>query len=92
DGAPTGLSPDRTAVTTSAVTLSCDPTSGADLYEHQIEYASSGTWRAYYTYAGSSTDRTFYPSVAGTTYRFRVRARVGGAFGPWSAWASFDYR
>jgi hypothetical protein len=90
--APTGLSPDNgVAVTTSSVTLSCNPVTGATQYEFEIWYSSAGTWKYYYTYTTTTNSRKFWPSVHGTLYQWRVRATNSSGSGPWSAWATFQF-
>jgi len=92
-GAPTGLAPDGLTLSSSAVTLSCTPAQGASQYEISIEFlASSGAFAPYVTYLSSGPSKTFYPQVHGTTYRWKVRAKVGGSFGPWSNEALFQFQ
>lgn len=91
-GAPTGLAPDVTSVATSAVALSCDPLAGATQYQFAIEFKNAaGSYAPYVTYTTTSPQKTFYPTVHKTSYRHRVRAKVAGAFGPWSNDATFDF-
>ncbi|MEW5743236.1 MAG: hypothetical protein AB1938_30285, partial [Myxococcota bacterium] len=90
-GAPTGLAPDGGVFTTASVTLSCAPVAAATSYEFALEYLLNGTWRPYYTYVPSAPKQTFYPA-AKTTFRFTVRAKVGGAWSPSSSPASFEVR
>jgi GH25 family lysozyme M1 (1,4-beta-N-acetylmuramidase) len=90
-GAPTNLTPSGGAVSTPAVTLRCDPVTGASSYELAIEVRSGASFGAYYTYTSSTSSKTFYPSTHGTAYRFRVRARTAAGWGPWSSYAQFDY-
>jgi hypothetical protein len=61
----------------------------ATAYSFAIDYLSSGTWKAYYTYQPTVDTVTFWPQITATSYRFRVQAKVGGAFGPWSSYATF---
>jgi len=91
-GAPTNLSPDGNAsVTSSPVTLSCSAVANATNYEFAIENQAGTSWTPYFTYAGTTATRSFYPQKHATTYRWRVRAKVAGAFGAWSNWATFTY-
>ena len=92
-GAPTGLAPDGNVLSTAGVKLSCDTIQGASLYEFSIEFlAASGSYAPYVAYQSAAPCKTFYPQVHNTTYRFRVRATVGGVPGPWSNPASFQYK
>lgn len=91
-GVPTNLSPSGGTITTPSVTLRCDPVSGATSYELAIEVRSGATFGAYYTYTSSTPSKTFYPATHGTAYRFRVRASTAAGFGPWSSYATFDFR
>ena len=43
----------------------------------------------YYTYTTTSAAQRFYPQFDPADYRFRVRARVGGTWGTWSANSPF---
>ena len=75
------------------MTLACAPVAGATQYELAIEYrTAAGAFTPYVTYAAAGPEKTFYPQVRGTTYRWRVHARVEGAWGGWSEWATFAYR
>ncbi|MHC4091442.1 MAG: fibronectin type III domain-containing protein, partial [Planctomycetota bacterium] len=90
--APTGLSPSAgQVISTSAVTLSCGAVAGATQYKFRIEYKSGGSWVYYYTYTSATNSKTFYPTVHGTNYRFKVRAKDASSTGPWSAWAKFYF-
>ena len=87
-----GLSPlDGARLTTSAVTLSRNPVTGATRYEHDIEYDDGAGYRHYYTYSGGAPSRTFYPTYRDTAYRWRVRATTSGGEQPWTAWSTFLY-
>lgn len=89
-GAPTGLTPDGATLSGGAVTLSCSPVQGASQYEISIELQTIGGFAPYFTYKASAPTKTFYPQVHGATYRWKVRATVGGSPGPWSNPASFQ--
>lgn len=90
--APTGLSPDNgQTITTSAVTLSCNPMSGASQYEYEIEYADGANWHYYYTYTSGTSSQTFWPFFDDTAYRWRVRAQLGLEWSDWSAYAEFNF-
>jgi GH25 family lysozyme M1 (1,4-beta-N-acetylmuramidase) len=91
-GGPTGLSPDGQTLSTPDVKLSCDAVTGATRYEFYLENLQTTTsnYVPYVTYMQTIPSKVFYPQVKKTTYRFRVRAEVAGAFSPWSNWASFQ--
>jgi hypothetical protein len=73
----------------SAVMLSGPATPGAALYELAVEVGTqSGGWATYYTYTSSTPAKTFWPQGA-HGFRWRLRAKVNGAFTAWSAWAAF---
>lgn len=94
DGSPTGLTPaDGSTITTASVALGCTTVAGATEYAFEIEHQdpATSTYKAYYTYTGSSAARTFYPQYANRSYRFRVRARVNGTWTPSSAWSGFYF-
>lgn len=80
-----GLSPDSGATfpAGSAVTLRGPATAGATAYELEIE--------SYFTYASSTPSKTFWPQGV-RAFRWRMRAKVNGVFGAWSAWATFSTR
>jgi GH25 family lysozyme M1 (1,4-beta-N-acetylmuramidase) len=93
DGAPTGLSPDGTTVSTSSVTLACNEVPSAARYEFSIEFLGGGAaYQPYVTYSPTQAHQTFWPQVHATTYRWKVRAQVGGTWQAWSADASFLYK
>ncbi|MFQ5544754.1 MAG: hypothetical protein ACE5FE_02130 [Acidiferrobacterales bacterium] len=89
--APTGLAPDGTTITTSAVALSANAITDATRYQFEIEYWDGVAWRYYYTYAPASNAQTFWPVYANSQYRWRVRAQNQEGWGEWSAWASFNF-
>jgi hypothetical protein len=90
--APTGMSPDNgVTITTSSVTLSCNAISGASQYEFEIHYWSGSDWQYYFTYTSSTNTQTYWPSVHGTSYQWRVRAQNSNGWGPWSADAEFHF-
>lgn len=75
------------------VTMTCNPVAGASRYEFAVEVkGQNGAFSTYYTWVGTAPSRTFWPQTRGTTYRFRVRAEVGGTFRGASAAAAFDVR
>lgn len=89
---PTGLDPDGSRVPTwQEVRMLCAAVPGATRYEFAIEYWSGSSYRAYYTYSGSTNARSFSPGFTNTAYRYRVRAANASGFGPWSSYARFDY-
>lgn len=89
---PSGLSPaGGVQITTSSVTLSCHPISGALRYDFDIEYQRSGSWSDYHTYRTSENFKTFWPYVDSTGYRWRVRAQNQFGWGEWSVWAYFYF-
>lgn len=90
--APTGLSPDNgQTITTSSVTLSCNPISGASQYEFEIYYSGGSDWQYYYTYRSSTNSQTFWPAYDDTAYQWRVRAQDVYGWGNWSAYAEFNF-
>jgi hypothetical protein len=72
------------------VTLSCTGPAGATEYEFAIESQSGSGYVPYYTYDAPSASKTFYPAIHGVGYRWRVRAQIGGTFGAWSNYATFQ--
>lgn len=91
-GAPTGLTPaDGSHVASGAVALGCAPVSGATSYEFEIQSKSGQVFVPYYTYAGASPTRTFFPQTSGVDYRFRVRAKTGSGWSPESSWSGFHF-
>ncbi len=87
-----GLSPaDGSLVTTSSVTLSRTPISGATRYEHEIEYWNGAAFAHYYTYSGTTPSRTFWPAYRDTSYRWRVRATTSAGTLAWSPRVSFRF-
>jgi hypothetical protein len=90
--APTGLSPDNgVTITTSSVTLSCNPISDATQYQFEIYYWNGSVWKYYYTYTSSTSAQTYWPSVQGTSYQWRVRAQNTNGWGAWSVYADFYF-
>lgn len=86
------LAPDGTTVSTPAVTLTCGAVTGATKYEFSIEsLGKTGSWVPYTKYTGTGPSRTFYPQLHGTTYRWRVRAELSGAWTASSKDATFAY-
>jgi hypothetical protein len=92
-GGPVGLSPDddQAFAKGGSVKLTCTAVPSASAYSFAIEYLVSGTWKAYYAYQPTANAQTFWPATA-TSYRFRAQAKVGGAWGPWSGFATFVVR
>lgn len=97
-GPPTGLAPTGGAnVARQDVTLVWSPCTTATEYEVVIQYqAADGTWRGYFTYSETQNTKTFWPcsstspgAPCNSDFRFRVRARTAGAWGPYSPWATF---
>ena len=90
--APTGMSPDNgVTITTSSVTLSCNTISSANQYQFEIHYWNGSAWQYYYTYTSSTNSQTYWPSVHGTSYQWRVRAQNNNGWGPWSADGDFYF-
>jgi len=95
---PTGdvpgmLAPDGGAlVSTGSVKLTCSAPQGATSYEFAIESQSGAGYAPYYTYAPAAPSQTFYPQIHGVGYRWRVRAKINGAFGGWSGYATFQFK
>jgi hypothetical protein len=89
---PVGLSPDgnQSFASGAAVKLSCATVPSATEYSFAIDYLSGGAWKAYYTYQPTTDTVTFWPQISATSYRFHVQAKVGGTFGPWSSYATFQ--
>lgn len=86
---PTNLQPDVVNITTSPVTLRVNPIPGVIEYEFRIDYRKNDAWVYYYTYSSSTNTVTFWPQVAGTSYRWLARARNEGGWGGWSYDAVF---
>jgi len=78
-------------VQSESVTLSWAPVAGAAGYSVSIEWLNDGQWTSYYTYETNEASKTFWPQVDKATYRWRVRASVGGAWSDWSTWAEFYF-
>lgn len=90
---PGMLAPDGGAlVTTGSVKLTCSAPAGATSYEFAIESQSGTSFLPYYTYTSSVASQTFYPQIHGVGYRWRVRAKINGAFGAWSSYATFQFQ
>jgi hypothetical protein len=90
--APTGLSPaNGVAITSSSVTMSCDPIADASQYEFEIHYWNGTAWKYYYTYSTGTNSQTYWPSVHGTSYQWRVRAQNSVGWGSWSVNAEFYF-
>jgi len=90
--APTGMSPDNgVTISTSSVTLSCNAISGANQYQFEIHYWNGSVWQYYFTYTSGTNSQTYWPSVHGTSYEWRVRAQNSNGWGPWSADADFHF-
>jgi len=86
---PTNLQPNSVAITTSPVTLRVNPIPGVIEYEFRIDYRRNDVWVYYYTYQSNTNTQTFWPQVAGTSYRWLARARNEGGWGDWSYDAVF---
>jgi hypothetical protein len=92
--APVGLYPDDRLVIPSgeAVRVMSDRIPGATRYEFEIDVLRGGSYRRYGTFGSSgSASSRLYPTLRDSSYRFRARAQNGSGFGPWSAFATFDY-
>jgi hypothetical protein len=89
---PTGLNPDNgQTITTNSVTLSCNPISGASLYEFEIGYWGGSAWQYYYTYTSSINSQTFWPVFDDTAYKWRVRVEDVYGWSAWSTYAEFNF-
>jgi hypothetical protein len=91
--APSGLSPSGGAqVSTPRPTLTFNPATarfGSAALDHELEIVNANDQTVYSSGSVSSphgvpTDLSF-----GDTFWWRVRARSGAQFGPWSEWAQF---
>lgn len=71
------------------VTMSCQSVSGATRYEFEIDYFDGYQWQDYYTYKTSANAKRFWPYVQNVPYRWRVRARTGGAWTDYSPYNIF---
>ena len=89
---PENLSPDGGTVSTASVTLSCSAVTSATEYQFAIESQSASSYVPYYTYTTAKTSQAFYPQTPNIGYRWRARAMVGGAYGAWSPYATFQYQ
>lgn len=52
---------------------------------------TAGAVHPYFNYQRTTTSVTFWPQVRNTTYVWRVRAKSGASYGPWSSDASFTW-
>ncbi|MBK8995754.1 MAG: hypothetical protein IPM35_08405 [Myxococcales bacterium] len=86
------LSPNGTTHSSPSVTLSCAAVTNASSYEFTIETSKSDSWMPYVKYTTTGPSRTFYPQLHQTTYRWRVRALVNGAWSAPSYDATFQYQ
>ena len=90
-GSPVNLQPsDGSSFASGSVHLSCDPLSGASQYAFEIQFHNGSSYVPYYTYQPGSPSQTFWP-VSAAPYRWRVRAKTGGVWGPDSNWITFDF-
>ena len=90
--APTGMSPaDGAVVSGSSVTLRVDAIDDATGYEFDIWYSDGTDWQPYYTYTPAANAQTFWPVFDDTLYLWRVRAKNGEGFGPWSEETTFAF-
>jgi hypothetical protein len=90
---PSDLTPNGDALMAPPdVTLGCSAVAGATGYQFAIELLRSGAWTTYYTYSTVGPTQTFYPAVSNASYRFDVRAEVGGVWGAWSPYATFQFQ
>lgn len=96
--APSGLAPTGGAsVARQDVIMVWGACSSATQYELEIQYeGASGNWRPYFTFTESTNLKTVWPcssqapnAPCNSNFRFRVRARSGGVWGPHSSWATF---
>ncbi|MDH3217742.1 MAG: fibronectin type III domain-containing protein, partial [Candidatus Krumholzibacteria bacterium] len=88
--APTGLRPNGVTVTESPVTVRWDAISDATEYQLEVEYRDGGSWTSYWT-ERRTTNSFEFPLGPETSYRFKVSAKNGYGWGPFSDWASFDF-
>lgn len=63
----------------------------ADSYELAIEHWNGSSFLPYWTTTTSESSLTLFPTLNNRSYRWRIRAGNGHGFGPWSAWAWFDF-
>lgn len=89
---PTGLNPSGGLFTSASVTLTCLSVQAATRYEFAIEYGSPTSWAPYFNYVATAPATTFWPQAHGKSYRFKVRAEVGGVWGAWSDPATFQFQ
>lgn len=88
-GVPGTLSPSGTTIATPSVGLTCSEVPSANAYEFAVEMANGASFAPYATYSTTAPARTFFPTARPRAYRWRVRARLGTAWGAWSSYASF---
>ena len=91
-GAPTNLAPaNGSSIATDSVTLSCSSVKNATSYGFDIEhYKPNVGWKPYYQYTEGKPSKTFWPAWD-AAYRYRIRARVGGAWKPYSNYRTFAF-
>ena len=63
----------------------------ATSYGFDLEYYKPNVgWKPYYEYTESKPAKTFWPAWD-AAYRYRIRARVGGAWKPYSNFRTFAF-
>lgn len=90
--APTDLRPDGgLRVTTEYVRPTAPAIREATGYEIALESWDGGAFEPYWTTSSEVSAVIVYPVLPDRPYRWRMRARNQHGFGPWSAWATFDF-
>ena len=90
--APTDLHPDEgLTITTEVVRMTAPAIREATGYEIRLEHWNGSAFVEYLALPISESHRSQFPTLDNRTYRFRMRAENAHGFGPWSAWAFFDY-
>lgn len=64
---------------------------GASAYELAMELWSGSRWLPYAAWTRSVSFKKVSPYRLGAFYRFRARAKNAYGWGPYSAWAAFEY-
>lgn len=90
--APADLRPNGITVTTTYVRPTAPTIREATRYEIAIESQDRGVWRPYGTFSRAVSSMIVYPVIRNVPYRFRMRASNAHGFGPWSEYATFDFR
>lgn len=90
--APGGLYPaDGAVVGVDYVKLMSATIPRATSYQLALERWTGSAWIGYYTWTNANAFVKSQPTIHNAVYRFRARAQNAYGWGPWSAYATFDY-